>query len=173
MPGATTFLFGPPKKSVSNVWVIFQGSPLFLVVSGHSPITSISTLILGLFQQNLVDICGPSQNDQEWRRIRSGPNGETVVFTFSRKVFFWPKMGFIPKSIQNFLRSLLESRSDLFFFFFFGGGGEISVFGPIIQFLPYDPNFIQRPVCSPRRDRSFPPLGASFWLFVTELWPFS
>ena len=37
--------------------------------------------------------------------------------------------------------------------FFFGP--EILVFGRKIQFLPYDPNFGQRSVCSPRRDLSF------------------
>ena len=41
-----------------------------------------------------------------------------------------------------------------------------------ISFLPYDPNFDQRPVCSPGRDRSFPTLGAIFRLSVPELRPF-
>ena len=41
----------PKRNSVSELWVIFRGSPLFLAVLGHFPITSISTLN---FQRNLV-----------------------------------------------------------------------------------------------------------------------
>ena len=50
MPGATTFPFAPPRKvSVSKLWVIFRGSPLFLAVSGHSHFRGISTLNFGPF----------------------------------------------------------------------------------------------------------------------------
>ena len=52
-------------------------------------------------------------------------------------------------------------------------GRQISVFGPKIRLLPYDPNFGQQPVCSPRRYCSFSTLGAIFRLFIPELWPFS
>ena len=62
IPGATTFPFRPPQKnSVSELWVIFRGSPLFLAVSGHSPITSKNTINFGPFSTKL----GGTENDQE------------------------------------------------------------------------------------------------------------
>ena len=48
-------------------------------------------------------------------------------------------------------------------------GPENSLFGPKICFLPYDPRFCQRPVCSPRKDGSFPTLQSIFRLFVSGL----
>ena len=41
------------KISVSELGVIFQGSPLFLALSGHSPITVTSTLNFGPFSTKL------------------------------------------------------------------------------------------------------------------------
>ena len=76
----------PEKISVSELTVIYQGSPLFLAVSGHSPITSISILNFGPFSTKLGGtvwaIKKMTQND-------NGPSpdrnyGETAVFRFSR-----------------------------------------------------------------------------------------
>ena len=48
MPGATTFSFRPPQKnSVSELGVIFQGSPLFLAILGLCHDRGISTLNFG------------------------------------------------------------------------------------------------------------------------------
>ena len=84
----------PPKKiSVSEQWVIFWGSPLFLAIWGHSPITSISTLNFGPFSMKLV---GTVRAIKEMTQNEDGPRPgriyrETAVFMLSRKVFFWPK----------------------------------------------------------------------------------
>ena len=45
----------PPKNSYPMLWVIFRGSPLFLAVSGHSPITNLylCTLNFGPFSTKL------------------------------------------------------------------------------------------------------------------------
>ena len=110
--------------------------------------------------------------------------GETAVFMFGRKVVFWPKILFFNKKKKpkfaiseegTFLfalfflvvaRTWLEQRSGLFF------GRKNSVFGPKIRFLPYNPKFCQRPVCSPRKDGPFRILGLIFWHFVSELQSF-
>ena len=39
---------------------------------------------------------------------------EMAAFTFSRKVFFWPKMHFNPKNTQNFLMFILEKGTFFF-----------------------------------------------------------
>ena len=107
--------------------------------------------------------------------------GEMGVFTFGRKVVFGLKMGLTPInhpkwyfgwwlfgqrqlfSLNNFFWSWpkygVQQEVNIFF------GPEILFFGQIIQFLPYNPNFGQWPVCSPQRGRSFPTLGAIFRLF--------
>ena len=43
--------------------------------------------------------------------------GETAVFTFGRKVFFWPKMGFNPKNHPKFLKRLIFIWEKATFFF--------------------------------------------------------
>ena len=43
----------PKKISVSEQWVIFWGSPLFLALSGYSHVRSISTLNFGPFSTKL------------------------------------------------------------------------------------------------------------------------
>ena len=112
--------------------------------------------------------------------IRAGITEKRQFLRSAEKCFFWSKMGFNPKNHPKFLKRLifiwekatfffeqlfpvvartwLESRSECFF------GPKILVFGRKIQFLPYDPNFGQRPVCSPWRDDSFNRLGAIFRL---------
>ena len=42
-----SYLDLPEKNSISELWVIFRGSPLFLAVSGHSHFAVISTLNFG------------------------------------------------------------------------------------------------------------------------------
>ena len=63
---------------------------------------------------------------------------------------------------------MVSLRKWLLFF-----GPKISVFGPKIRFLPYDPNFGQQTVGSPRRDRSFPTLiiWAKATFFFEQLFP--
>ena len=48
IPGATTFPLVPPrKKFVSELGVIFGGSPLFLALLGHSHVKGRGTLNFG------------------------------------------------------------------------------------------------------------------------------
>ena len=88
-----SYLEHPQKNSVSELWVIFWCSPLFLAVSGLCHFTIISTLNFGPFSTKL---CGTvqaikimTQNDN--RSGRSRNYGERAVFTFSWKVFFGQK----------------------------------------------------------------------------------
>ena len=90
----------PKKNSVSELWVIFQGSPLFLALLGLCQFISISTLNFGPFSAELDGtvraIKKMTQNDNG---LGPGRNyEETAVFTFGRKVFFWPKMHFPKKT---------------------------------------------------------------------------
>ena len=170
----------PKKISISKLGIIFRGSPLFLAPLGHSHDRGISTLNFGPFSTKLGGIVRAikkiTQNDNG-----HGPGrnyGETAVFTFGRKVFFWPKMGFNTKIHPKFLKRLMFiwEKATLFFEQFFpvvartwfplrSGfflGPQTSGFGPKIRFLPHDPNFGQCLVCSPRSDRSFPTLGTIF-----------
>ena len=43
--------------------------------------------------------------------------GETDVFMFDQKVFFWPKMGFNPKNHPKFLKRLIFIWEKPTFFF--------------------------------------------------------
>ena len=57
----------PKRISISKLWVVFRGTPLFLAVSGHSDFTIIvSTLILDRRQRNLVE---PSRPSKKWPRV--------------------------------------------------------------------------------------------------------
>ena len=51
----------PKKISVSELGVIFWGSPLFLAVLGLCHDRGIGTLFLERFQRNLVESSGPSK----------------------------------------------------------------------------------------------------------------
>ena len=75
--GATTSPFGP--NSVSELWVIFQGSLLFLAVTGHSPITILSTLNFLVERSRLSKKRPRMTTDQ---------------------VIFWPKMHFTQKKTK-------------------------------------------------------------------------
>ena len=103
---------------------------------------------------------------------------EKGPFYIQRKSVFLPNNAFYPKKHPKFLKTDIYFGKGYFFLCTtFSGCGqnmvrtekwvfvffpEISVFGPKIQFLPYDPNFSQRPVCSPQSDRSLPTFGAIF-----------
>ena len=74
-------------------------------------------------------------------------------------MFIWEKATFFFEQLFPVVAGTwLVPKSDRFF------GPETWVFGPNIRYLPYDPNFGQRPVCSPWRDRSFSTFGAIFLL---------
>ena len=51
----------PKKFSVSELGVIFWGSPLFLAVLGHSHVRGISTLNFGPISMKLGGTIGPSK----------------------------------------------------------------------------------------------------------------
>ena len=96
----------PKRNSVSELWVIFRGSPLFLAVLGHFPITSISTLNFGPFSTKLG---GTVRAIKKMTQNDNGPGlgrnyGEMDVFTFGRKMVFWLKLGFNPKNHPKFLK---------------------------------------------------------------------
>ena len=82
-------------------------------------------------------------------------------------LFDHPQKNFRIRAIGHFLgltfygrgRNMVWGKKCMFFW------AKISVSGRKIQCLPYDPNFGQRPVCSPRRDRSFPNFGSHFSTF--------
>merc|ERR1712147_228522 len=105
----------PKKISVSELGVIFWGSPLFLAIptlEGQLP------LILVRFQRNLGESSGPSKNDPEGQRTRSGPelrrNGRFYV---RPKSVFWPKNGSYPKKSPKMTFSpLIIWAKGLFFF---------------------------------------------------------
>ena len=63
----------PKKISVSELGVIFRGSPLFLAVSGHSHFRGISALNFGPFSTKLGGTVRAIENDPEGQRTRSGP----------------------------------------------------------------------------------------------------
>ena len=105
--GATTFPFGPPwiEISVSELWVIFRGSPLFLAVSVNSHFTIINTLNFGPSSMKLV---GAVRAIKKMTHNDNGPGqgqnyGETAVFRFGQKLVFWPKV-----VLHNFSRSWPE-----------------------------------------------------------------
>ena len=102
IPGATTFPSEPPPKkfSVSELGVIFWGSPLFLAVFGHSHIRRATTLNFGPISTKLGGIVRVIKKmTQKTNGPGPGRNyGETGVFTFGRKVVFGLKMGLNPKN---------------------------------------------------------------------------
>ena len=108
----------PQKSFVSEQWVIFRGSPLFLDVSGHSPITSISTLNFGPF---LTKLAGTVQAIKKWSRMTADPvrAGITEKPSFLRSAekcfFFGWKCILTQKNTQNFFRDwYLFGKRQLF-----------------------------------------------------------
>ena len=85
----------PKKNSVSELGVIFWGSPLFLAVFGHSHVRGATTLNFGPISTKLGGIV---RAIKKMTQKDNGPgpgrnHGETGVFTFGRKVVFGPKIG--------------------------------------------------------------------------------
>ena len=79
----------PKKISVSELWVIFQVSPWFLAISGHSHFAIISTLNFGPSSRKLG---GTVWAIKKMTHYDNGPGpgrnyGETTAFMFVRKVF--------------------------------------------------------------------------------------
>ena len=89
----------PRKISISEQWVIFQGSPRFLAVSGLCRIIGISTLNFGPFSMKLGgNVWATKKMTQNDNRPCPDRNyRETAVFTFSRKLFFLAKNALYPK----------------------------------------------------------------------------
>ena len=90
----------PKKFSVSELGVIFWGSPLFLAVFGHSHVRRATTLNFGPISTKLGGIV---RTIKKITQKDNGPGpgrnyGETGVFTFGRKVVFGLKMGLTPKN---------------------------------------------------------------------------
>ena len=88
------------KISVSELWVIFWGSPLFFAVFGHRRVRAATTLNFGPISTKLGGIV---QVIKKMTQKDNGPGlgrnyGETGVFTFGRKVVFGLKMGLTPKN---------------------------------------------------------------------------
>merc|ERR1712016_454176 len=105
----------PKKFSVSELGVIFWGSPLFLAIptlEGQLP------LILVRFQRNSGESSGPSKNDPEGQRTRSRPELRRNGRFYARpKSGFWPKNGFYPKkSPKMTFPPLIIWAKALFFF---------------------------------------------------------
>ena len=88
----------PKKISVSELGVIFWGSPLFLAVLGHSHFRGISTLNFGPFSTKLG---GTVRAIKKWPRMTMDPIragiSEKRPFLHSAEVFFWSKRRFIQK----------------------------------------------------------------------------
>ena len=98
----------PPKKiSVSEVWVIFRGSPRFLAISGQCPIASISTLNLLLW---LTKLGGTANATKKWPTLTTdlvpaGITDKRPFLHFAEKRFFGRKSVFSQKkNTQNPLR---------------------------------------------------------------------
>ena len=83
----------PKKISVSELGVIFWGSPLFLAVFGHSHFRGATTLNFGPISTKLG---GTVRAIKKMTQKDNGPGpgrnyGETAIFTLSPKVIFWHK----------------------------------------------------------------------------------
>ena len=90
----------PKKFSVSELGVIFWGSPLFLAVFGHWRVRRATTLNFGPISTKLG---GTIRAIKKMTQKDNGPGpgrnyGETGVFTFGQKVVFGLKMGLTPKN---------------------------------------------------------------------------
>ena len=88
----------PKKFSVSELGVIFWGSPLFLAVFGHWRVRRATTLSFGPISTKLGRIV---RTIKKMTQKDNGPGpgrnyGETGVFTFGQKLVFW-RAGWIIK----------------------------------------------------------------------------
>ena len=108
----------PQKNSVSELGVIFWGSPLFLAVLGLCHDRGATTLN---FSPISTKLGGTVRAIKKMTQNDKGPSpdrnyGEMAVFTFSREWFFGRKCILNQKNTQNFLRDLKVSwlRSMVF-----------------------------------------------------------
>ena len=90
----------PKKNSVSELGVIFWGSPLFLAVLGLCHDRGAPTLNFGPISTKFG---GTVRAIKKMTQKDNGPGpgrnyGETGVFTFGRKMVFRLKMAFTPKN---------------------------------------------------------------------------
>ena len=79
----------PKKSSVSELWVIFWGSPRTLAISGLSQFVSISTLNIGPWSTKL---CGTVGVIKKWPRmttdlVRAGITEKRPVLRLAKKWF--------------------------------------------------------------------------------------
>ena len=105
----------PQKFSVSELGVIFWGSPLFLAIDA---LEVQLPLILVRFQRNSGKPSGSSKNDPEGQRTRSGPElGRNGRFYVRLKSGFWPINGSYPKKSPKMTFSPLIIWAKALFFF--------------------------------------------------------
>ena len=109
----------PKKISVSELGVIFWGSPLFLAVFGHSHVRGATTLNFGPISTKLGGIV---RTIKKITQKDNGPGpgrnyGETGVFTFCRKAENGPKIRFFPKKLPKFAKRLIFIWEKGTFFF--------------------------------------------------------
>ena len=93
-----------PKKILFPSYGSFFG---LTSVFGHSPITTISYLNLTVFNKTWWKRPGQQKNESKWQRTQSRPDYGETAFFLAKNAFYpkkQPKMHFIPKNGQNFLR---------------------------------------------------------------------
>ena len=109
----------PKKNSVSELGVIFWGSPLFLAVFGHSHVRRATTLSFGPISTKLGGIIRAiKKNDPEGQRTRSGPESRRNGRFYVRpKSGFWPKNGSYPKKSpkMTFPPLIIWAKGPFFF----------------------------------------------------------
>ena len=123
IPGATIFPLEPPRTKfpfLSN-GSFFGAHPCFWPFWAIPTLeVCISTLNFGPFSKKLG---GTFRAIKKMTQNDNGPGlgrnyGETDVFTFGQKVFFWPKMNFNPKNHPKFLKRLIFIWEKETFFFY-------------------------------------------------------
>ena len=142
---------------------ITEKRPFFLASGGLAARDSNVSLVADSVQLLLLSLFAFVRI--RWRNIL---RPKSVFFGQKRLILIWEKGNFFFAQLFPFVaRSWCPLRTQRFF------GPKSSVFGPKVRFLPCDPKFCQSPVCSLRRDNSFPTFGTIFWLLVSELRSFS
>ena len=161
----------PKKNSVSELWVIFRGSPRF---SGHSHLAIISTL-------NFGDCPGQQKSDPQWQKTWSWPelrrNGSFYV---RPKSIFFAKNAFFPKkNTQNLLtdqylfgKRVLFSLHNMVFIrkWMFILGLKSWFLAEKSDFCLMTPNFVNDPFVVLGETVHFPPWDRFFDFFVPT-WP--
>ena len=103
-PGPQLSIQTTPKKILFPSYGSFFG---LTSVFGHSPITTISYLNLTVFNKTWWKRPGQQKNESKWQRTQSRPDYGETAFFLAKNAFYpkkQPKMHFIPKNGQNFLR---------------------------------------------------------------------